>query len=621
MKKRLFPIALACILAIGTPAAAFAETGDSVNAEQKIALNDQAFVPDEMNADNAETIYENEETETIDEAALAGANAAVETEQQKISLMNVSDFAETDKSLEIPENLELQSLSDAEMPASDSAEQTAEVNHAPIAGLQHTILNPESLIDGKCTRDTELAFFWKWDNTLYTYDIDDGDEISVFIGGVPLENCVPVGGPDDPYEGFVVLGLEPGEYDFIFYAEDSHNARSNVLSMTISVVEQPSIDDTDGIFVQLPNAGDSQSFDITLDHSQYPNAMLLAYAKGGKVGDVDIEVWKNGTTKVASTKLLLVPPDELSNTYFIRNWCKIENASNETVDYTIVAKTGTGNAACEIKFVTEDSFVEEFSGKENAATLPRNTPIPLTGARFAKGRLMPLNGEGEWFRYTAQDKYTYFTTYALNQSHLTLVVMDAETGKIVKQSNSTDRFDVDLSPTLYAGYVQTALDTTPGHDYLIRVYSDTVITGKSFDDFYNISVGVPYTAPERMSYKSPKGYNIPANKTTTLYINVDADASDRLAKGGNIRFVPENAQGRFDMTMVEFTAPNGRTLKGEYGFYIHQDDIDYENYLTSRENVKLQGLWVVTVKSSKALSDVHFYIVGAYSHIYGNYGN
>ena len=38
----------------------------------------------------------------------------------------------------------------------------------------------ESLIDGKCTRETELAFFWKWDNTLYTYDIDDGDEISVY---------------------------------------------------------------------------------------------------------------------------------------------------------------------------------------------------------------------------------------------------------------------------------------------------------------------------------------------------------------------------------------------------------------------------------------------------------
>ena len=590
MKKRLFPIALACILAIGTPAAAFAETGNAVNTEQQVEENEQELIPDKDDAENTETACENEETENIDETALTEADTAAKTERQEISLMNEKDFAAADASLVIPENLELQSLSDAEMPASEDIEPTAETNHAPIAGLQHAILNPESLIDGKCTRETELAFFWKWDNTLYTYDIDDGDEISVFVGGVPLENCVTVGGPDDPYEGFVVLGLEPGEYDFIFYAEDSHNARSNVLRMTISVVEQPSIDDTDGIFVQLPNAGDSQSFDITLDHSQYPKAMLLAYAKGGKVGDVDIEVWKNGTTKVASTKLLLVPPDELSNTYFIRNWCKIENASNEAVDYTIVAKTETGNAACEIKFVTEDSFAEEFSGKENAATLPRNTPIPLTGARYAKGRQMLLNGDGEWFRYTAQDKYTYFTTYALNQSHLTLEIEDAETGKALIRSRPSDRFDVELSPTLYAGYVQTALDTTPGHDYLIRVYSDTVITEKGFDDFYNISAGVPYTSPERMSYKSTKGYSIPANKTTTFYINVDVAASDRLKKGGHIRFVPEINQGRYDITMIEFRSPNGRILNGEYGFYIHQEDVDYENYLTSRENIQLKGL-------------------------------
>ena len=175
--------------------------------------------------------------------------------------------------------------------------------------------------------------------------------------------------------------------------------------------------------------------------------------------------------------------------------------------------------------------------------------------------------------------------------------------------------------TPYAGYVQTALDTTPGHDYLIRVYSDTVITEKGFDDFYNISAGVPYTSPERMSYKSTKGYSIPANKTTTFYINVDVAASDRLKKGGHIRFVPEINQGRYDITMIEFRSPNGRILNGEYGFYIHQEDVDYENYLTSRENIQLKGLWEVRVKSSKALSDVHFHIVGAYAHIYGNYGN
>lgn len=72
--------------------------------------------------------------------------------------------------------------------------------------------------------------------------------------------------------------------------------------------------------------------------------------------------------------------------------------------------------------------------------------------------------------------------------HTTLEIKDVETEEVLVTSGASDRFNVDLSSTLRAGYVQTALTTTPGHDYLIYVSSDTVISGKSFDDFYNISV-------------------------------------------------------------------------------------------------------------------------------------
>ena len=74
MKKRLFPIALACILAIGTPAAAFAETGNAVNTEQQVEENEQELIPDKDDAENTETACENEETENIDETALTEAD-------------------------------------------------------------------------------------------------------------------------------------------------------------------------------------------------------------------------------------------------------------------------------------------------------------------------------------------------------------------------------------------------------------------------------------------------------------------------------------------------------------------------------------------------------------------
>ena len=61
------------------------------------------------------------------------------------------------KILKYQKNLELKSL-DTLQTFSNEEFLADEVNHAPIAGLQYAVLNPDSLVDGQFTRETQLAF-------------------------------------------------------------------------------------------------------------------------------------------------------------------------------------------------------------------------------------------------------------------------------------------------------------------------------------------------------------------------------------------------------------------------------------------------------------------------------
>ena len=56
-------------------------------------------------------------------------------------------------------------------------------NNSPIAGLQMVVLNPESLINGKLTTETQMAWLWSYNGENYTYDPDGDNIIDMKIGG------------------------------------------------------------------------------------------------------------------------------------------------------------------------------------------------------------------------------------------------------------------------------------------------------------------------------------------------------------------------------------------------------------------------------------------------------
>ena len=214
-----------------------------VNEESDILHSESAAEDTENEAKEGKKIDEEDDTKENASDKMITDNKDIE---QNIVLYDENSVIDKNEDIKISKNLELKSL-DTLQTFSNEEFLADEVNHAPIAGLQYAVLNPDSLVDGQFTRETQLAFFWKWDNTLYTYDIDEGDTITAYIGGVPLENCVTLGGADYDFEGFAVIDLEPGDYELTFHVVDNHGAQSNVAHLSFSIIdttEQPSPDIT-----------------------------------------------------------------------------------------------------------------------------------------------------------------------------------------------------------------------------------------------------------------------------------------------------------------------------------------------------------------------------------------
>jgi len=204
---------------------------------------------------------------------------------------------------------------------------------------------------------------------------------------------------------------------------------------------------------ELPNAGDSITYTLEIDHTVFPEFVLYGFACG-LTGDSTIIVYdENGA--VAGGVELRNSLSGLNSIYCPKGFTRISNASGEVVTYTIVASTTTGNAAYAFNLGTIDDFVPLYGGN-NFATVAKNVPsdevaeLGLTG--HFKGSQALLN-TGEWFHYTA-DGYTYITAGITNHNSLAFVVYDGDTMEEVYATSAADRVMEIHSSTLYEGHVQ-----------------------------------------------------------------------------------------------------------------------------------------------------------------------
>jgi len=118
---------------------------------------------------------------------------------------------------------------------SDSGITTYAENSAPVAGLTNMVVNPETMLNGKLTTETVVYWLWYDGETYYSYDPDDGDEItnylvdginSYILGNVTLNGQVI---------GFATQITKAAEHDLYFQVVDSNGAYSNVLNYTLEV--------------------------------------------------------------------------------------------------------------------------------------------------------------------------------------------------------------------------------------------------------------------------------------------------------------------------------------------------------------------------------------------------
>lgn len=107
-----------------------------------------------------------------------------------------------------------------------------DVNTPPVAALQVVILNPESMVNGNFTTETQLAWLWAYNGSLFTYD-PDGDEITnMKIGGISSDDII---GIINGNIGFATQFSTAAQYILTFQVQDSRGAWSNVAQYAFQI--------------------------------------------------------------------------------------------------------------------------------------------------------------------------------------------------------------------------------------------------------------------------------------------------------------------------------------------------------------------------------------------------
>lgn len=105
-------------------------------------------------------------------------------------------------------------------------------NQPPVAELQPVILNPDSLVNGQITTNTQIAWLWSYDGIDYTYD-PDGDSISdMQIGGISNSDIIGMMQGDI---GFATQFTVAGQYQLTFQVQDANGAWSNIAKYVVNV--------------------------------------------------------------------------------------------------------------------------------------------------------------------------------------------------------------------------------------------------------------------------------------------------------------------------------------------------------------------------------------------------
>lgn len=105
-------------------------------------------------------------------------------------------------------------------------------NRAPVAELKATILNPESMVNGHFTTETQIAWLWEFNGEKFTYDPDGDAIVNMSIGGISSDDII---GTINGGIGFATQCKTPAQYILTFKVQDSKGEWSNTAQYVFEI--------------------------------------------------------------------------------------------------------------------------------------------------------------------------------------------------------------------------------------------------------------------------------------------------------------------------------------------------------------------------------------------------
>lgn len=179
------------------------------------------------------------------------------------------------------------------------AKPTRADNIPPVAGLQYLIMNPDSLINGQITTNTQIAWLWSYNGQNFTYD-PDGDAITnINIGGIPANSII---GSITGNIGYATQFSVSGQYVMTFQVQDARGALSNMLKIIINV--EPADGNT------RPTCAVTYNFTGAALRQERPLVISWAQSSdadaGDSIADVKGLVYKDGSTEAVDIQKYLI---------------------------------------------------------------------------------------------------------------------------------------------------------------------------------------------------------------------------------------------------------------------------------------------------------------------------
>lgn len=356
----------------------------------------------------------------------------------------------------------------------------------------------------------------------------------------------------------------------------------------------------------LEEGRDAISYEIAVDHSVYPEFAVYAYTSGAGLGVSTVYVYDEDNKKCGSVYLL--PYSSSGGTALTpKGFIEISDTSGEIKTYTVRILSQTDNAGYTISAGPISAIDKHLGGAENAATVGRTGQATAVN-QYISSYLALMNGEGDWYRYTPEtNDATYIGNLVYQVSSTAFEVYDAETSVKIYDSSPDDQYFYTNNNST-STVMQNRLTLEMGKEYLIRSFTPTSVS-KSLSNRYRVFMGTPSVRTERITYSDPTYYTIPANRKTTIRVNVTSQSDLARLTIASIVFGAGSAASNASITSCKITAPTGQVLTATNGTASVSIPPDLTDFLNNSTNIPINGRWTIEVQTDKKLN-LHLYMSG-----------